>query len=285
MKHRIISLLAAAAVLLTGCQSREVSIAMEKQNGQTAVTAEAPAQDLTGELSGGAATGEEAQVTGEAATGEEEYQPTGGSYFDDVFKGFESNGVGDYSGVDEYIRSMKAPEVADVLDSLYLVECVEPLTYKRSQELFGNKKRWWQFYEVRLKRDLMDGSEPDRTVYIRRSMSAEYQLKGFPAYAPGEQFLLLLSDEADGYCQVSGSGMLDYDVYDEDGTLWAYSRDCRTFDESIPGCEKIDEDRVTSTTQNPAHYTGRLTLDALTAYMQELFRDNGLTRHFRQTAP
>lgn len=288
MKNKMIPLLF-AAVLLTGCTSREATLPMSEQ---LPVSNQKPTIESTDELTAGGSTLETAPITGEALQAEgtteitvgwllDEFPTGDGAYFDKVFKGLNPQGSGGFIDYNDYVGTLVDNQLHGPTDSFYLVECISALTPKKASELFGETDNWRQYYEVRLIRDLVDGSEPDRVVFVRMSGAVEYQEDYYPAYAPGEKFTLYIYQEKDGFCQVADGQMLRYDVYDEDGELWAYSRNNNIIDDlAFAGSEDIAETRVTSTTRNPVKYTQKLPLDSLAEGMRGVFEENSLTRHY-----
>lgn len=288
MKHKSL-LIFLAAVMLSGCTSREVTPPMSEQS---LVSSQEQTNESTDELTADVSTLETAPMTGEAmqANGTTEVTmgwlldefPTGdGAYFDKVFKGLNPQGSGGFIDYEDYVATLAENQLNKPIDSFYLVECISALTPKKASELFSETDNWRQYYEVRLIRDLVDGSEPDRVVFVRMSGAVEYQEDYYPAYAPGEKFTLYIYRETDGFCQVADGQMLRYDVYDEDGELWAYSRNNNIIDDlAFDGSVDIAETRVTSTTRNPVKYTQKLPLDSLAEGMRGVFEENSLTRHF-----
>lgn len=288
MKHKSL-LIFLAAVMLSGCTSREVTPPMSEQS---LVSSQEQTSESTDELTADVSTLETAPMTGEAmqANGTTEVTmgwlldefPTGdGAYFDKVFKGLNPQGSGGFIDYEDYVATLAENQLNKPIDSFYLVECISALTPKKASELFSEIDNWRQYYEVRLIRDLVDGSEPDRVVFVRMSGAVEYQEDYYPAYAPGEKFTLYIYQETDGFCQVADGQMLRYDVYDEDGELWAYSRNNNIIDDlAFDGSVDIAETRVTSTTRNPVKYTQKLPLDSLAEGMRGVFEENSLTRHF-----
>lgn len=288
MKHKSL-LIFLAAVMLSGCTSREVTPPVSEQS---LVSSQEQTNESTDELTADVSTLETAPMTGEAmqANGTTEVTmgwlldefPTGdGAYFDKVFKGLNPQGSGGFIDYEDYVASLAENQLNKPIDSFYLVECISALTPKKASELFSETDNWRQYYEVRLIRDLVDGSEPDRVVFVRMSGAVEYQEDYYPAYAPGEKFTLYIYQETDGFCQVADGQMLRYDVYDEDGELWAYSRNNNIIDDlAFDGSVDIAETRVTSTTRNPVKYTQKLPLDSLAEGMRGVFEENSLTRHF-----
>lgn len=288
MKHKSL-LIFLAAVMLSGCTSREVTPPVSEQS---LVSSQEQTSESTDELTADVSTLETAQMTGEAmqANGTTEVTmgwlldefPTGdGAYFDKVFKGLNPQGSGGFIDYEDYVATLAENQINKPIDSFYLVECISALTPKKASELFSETDNWRQYYEVRLIRDLVDGSDPDRVVFVRMSGAVEYQEDYYPAYAPGEKFTLYIYQETDGFCQVADGQMLRYDVYDEDGELWAYSRNNNIIDDlAFDGSVDIAETRVTSTTRNPVKYTQKLPLDSLAEGMRGVFEENSLTRHF-----
>ena len=288
MKHKSL-LIFLAAVMLSGCTSREVTPPVSEQS---LVSSHEQTNESTDELTADVSTLETAPMTGEAmqANGTTEVTmgwlldefPTGdGAYFDKVFKGLNPQGSGGFIDYEDYVATLAENQLNKPIDSFYLVECISALTPKKASELFSETDNWRQYYEVRLIRDLVDGSEPDLVVFVRMSGAVEYQEDYYPAYAPGEKFTLYIYQETDGFCQVADGQMLRYDVYDEDGELWAYSRNNNIIDDlAFAGSVDIAETRVTSTTQNPVKYTQKLPLDSLAEGMRGVFEENSLTRHF-----
>lgn len=288
MKYRSVLILL-AAVILSGCTSREVTPPVSEQ---PAVSNQMPTSESADELTADASALETAQITGEApqADGTTEVTvgwlldefPTGdGAYFDKVFKGLNPQGSGGFIDYNDYVGTLVDNQLHGPTDSFYLVECISALTPKKASGLFSETDNWRQYYEVCLIRDLVDGSEPDRVVFVRMSGAVEYQEDYYPAYAPGEKFTLYIYQEKDGFCQVADGQMLRYDVYDEDGELWAYSRNNNIIDDlAFAGSEDIAETRVTSTTRNPVKYTQKLPLDSLAEGMRRVFEENSLTRHY-----
>lgn len=288
MKHKSL-LIFLAAVMLSGCTSREVTPPVSEQS---LVSSQEQTNESTDELTADVSTLETAPMTGEAmqANGTTEVTmgwlldefPTGdGAYFDKVFKGLNPQGSGGFIDYEDYVATLAENQLNKPIDSFYLVECISALTPKKASELFSETDNWRQYYEVRLIRDLVDGSEPDRVVFVRMSGAVEYQEDYYPAYAPGEKFTLYIYQETDGFCQVADGQMLRYDVYDEDGELWAYSRNNNIIDDlAFDGSVDIAETRVTSTTRNPVKYTQKLPLDSLAEGMRGVFEENSLTRHF-----
>ncbi len=295
MKHRTLAIFL-AAVMLTGCTSKENvlnSVQPEPASIQTAEQTSERTQEQSTQESAVEHSTLESAATAEAPlpTGEtteitlsmvlDEYQPGEGAYFDNVFRSLVPGGSGGIIDYSDFVLTLKSWQQQQASDSFYLVECVSTLTKKKASELFGETENWRQYYEVRLIRDLVDGTEPDRVVYIRMTASPDYQESGDPPFCPGERFTVLIDQETDGFCQSSDSHMLRYDVYEEDGELWAYSRNNYIIDElGFAGSEDISEKRVTSTTQNPAKYTQKLPLDSLAEGMRGVFQENSLTRHF-----
>ncbi len=288
MKHKSL-LIFLAAVMLSGCTSREVTPPVSEQS---LVSSQEQTSESTDELTADVSTLETAPMTGEAmqANGTTEVTmgwlldefPTGdGAYFDKVFKGLNPQGSGGFIDYEDYVATLAENQLNKPIDSFYLVECISALTPKKASELFSETDNWRQYYEVRLIRDLVDGSEPDRVVFVRMSGAVEYQEDYYPAYAPGEKFTLYIYQETDGFCQVADGQMLRYDVYDEYGELWAYSRNNNIIDDlAFDGSVDIAETRVTSTTRNPVKYTQKLPLDSLAEGMRGVFEENSLTRHF-----
>lgn len=288
MKIKMIPLLC-AAVLFSGCTSREATPLVGEQTF-------VPPQEQTGVPTNEQTTDEGTLETSEAPGGTlqadgtteitmgwllDEFPTGDGAYFDKVFKGVNPQGSGGFIDYQDYVGTLVDNQLHRPTDSFYLVECISALTPKKASELFSETDNWRQYYEVRLIRDLVDGSEPDRVVFVRMSGAVEYQEIYYPAYAPGEKFTLYIDQETDGFCQVADGQMLRYDVYDEDGEIWAYSRNNNIIDDlAFVGSEDIAETRVTSTTRNPVKYTQKLPLDSLADGMRRVFEENSLTRHY-----
>ena len=207
--------------------------------------------------------------------------------YDDVFRGAAGSAAGapmTYEDVMSMIAS--GEEHGEYLDSLYLVETVKALTAKECAKLDG-----WDItysdrtiYEVNIIEDLISGDAVGRKEYIFVSMgNAQWQNKGDPIYAPGEKFTVALTKPQQGcdFLRTPGSFMFRYDaVEDASGNITLYSRNSAMDELDLPNAVAIEKTVITSTTNNPAHYTCKIPLDDLVEFLRQDWEKRQISRHF-----
>ena len=219
----------------------------------------------------------------------EDQPPVTGAVYDDVFEGINGNGFTgapmSYDEVMEMITSPLQKENGIFLDSFYLVETVRAIPYEEARELNG----WTEVcegktvYEVRILSDLISSEEINRTEkIIVANGTVEWQKGGDPVYAPGERFTVALTkpQERCDYLQTPSSITFRYDVIENEEEITLYSRGSEIDKLGLPTSAKLDEKVITSTTQNPAHYTQKLSLNALTEFLRSDWKQRGVSSHF-----
>ena len=159
------------------------------------------------------------------------------------------------------------------------------MSYEEARELDG----WTEVcegktvYEVRILSDLISSEEINRTEkIIVANGPVEWQKGGDPVYAPGERFTVALTKPQEGcdYLQTPFSITFRYDVIEDEEGITLYSRGSEIDKLELPTSEKLDEKVITSTTQNPAHYTQKLSLNALTEFLRSDWEQRGVSSHF-----
>ena len=215
--------------------------------------------------------------------------PDDKSAYDDVFEGINGNSsTGAPMSYDEVLEMITSPlqkENGIFLDSFYLVETVRAIPYEEARELNG----WTEVcegktvYEVRVLSDLISSEEINRTEkIIVANGTVEWQKGGDPVYASGERFTVVLTKPQEGcdFLHTPSSITFRYDVVEsEEGTM-LYSRGSEIDKLNLPTSEKLDEKVIKSTTQNPVHYTQKLSLNALVEFLRSDWKQRGMSSHF-----
>ena len=210
--------------------------------------------------------------------------------YDDVF---EEIAVNTYTGAPmtyDEIMEMITPDAEHPMwdvDSFYLVETVKALSSDECEQLAGRDdlgSGYMTVYEIKVLEDLISGEKTDRTERILITMgTAERQKGGDPIYAPGEKFTIILAKPYAGadFLRTPGAFAFRYDVAsDGEGNTVLYSRHSDLDRLQLDTSEDIDEKVITSTTQNPAHYTQKLSLNALTEFLRTDWEQRGASSHF-----
>ena len=211
--------------------------------------------------------------------------------YDDVFEGISIN---TYTGAPmtyDEIMEMITPDAEHPMwdvDSFYLVEAVKALSPDECEQLAGWEEDFISsdktVYEIKVLEDLISGEKTNRTERILVSMgTVECQKGGDPVYAPGEKFTIILSKQYEGadFLRTPGAFAFRYDVAsDDDGNTILYSRESELDVLQLDTSEDIDEKVITSTTLNPAHYTQKLSLNALTEFLRADWEQRGMSSHF-----
>ena len=211
--------------------------------------------------------------------------------YDDVF---EEIAVNTYTGMPmtyDEIMEMIEPDAEHPMwdvDSFYLVETVKALSPDECGQLAGWEDDFISsdktVYEIKVLEDLISGEKTDRTERILVTMgSVKRQKPGDPIYAPGEKFTIILSKPYAGadFLRTPGAFAFRYDVAsDDEGNTILYSRKSDLDKLQLDTSEDIDEKVITSTTQNPAHYTQKLSLNALTEFLRADWEQRGASSHF-----
>lgn len=207
------------------------------------------------------------------------------AFYDDTFVGMALQGSGPRTTYNEVMDSLTSQDAKDrgiYIDSFYLVETVQALSIEGYDWDSNNST----IYEVKIIRDLISGEDINRTEKILISNGTpKWQYEYDPAYAPGERFTIALGKPRDGkdFIETPGSYMFRYDV-PSDGSGYIYSR-CSEMDKlNLPTSENIKETVVTSTTQNPAGYSQKVTLDAVADFLRSDWKARGVSSHFDGTA-
>lgn len=211
-------------------------------------------------------------------------------YYDDVFKELEPVNpvVGEPMTYDDHMDIITSPyEQAHgiFLDSFYLVETIRALSGEEACALQG-----WDIlcegrtiYEVRLLKDLISGETVDRVEkIIVPHGTPDRQTPGDPSYAPGERFTALLAKPplVGDFLQSPSSKDFRYDVVENGSEIIVYSRGSDLDKLGLPGSENIEEQVITSTTQNPAVYTQKLGLDELVSFLRKDWEQRKVSSHF-----
>lgn len=106
------------------------------------------------------------------------------------------------------------------------------------------------------------------------------QEKSDPVYSPGERFTVAVHPKAENsdITRSCGGFMFRFDVEEDNGNYIALSRGDFGIDElKNSNCAvDISLDTITSTTNNPAHYTCKIPLDDLTEYLREDWSARGI---------
>lgn len=206
------------------------------------------------------------------------------AFYDDTFVGMALQGSGPLMTYDEVMDRIASQDMKDHnihLDSFYLVETVRALSVEGYE--WDNSDS--TIYEVKIIKDLISGEDVNRTEKIIISNGTpKWQYEYDPAYAPGERFTIALTKPVDGvdYLNAPFYYMFKYDVA-SDGSGYIYSR-CSEIDKlNLPTSENIRETVVTSTTQNPAGYTQKVTLDAVVKFLRNDWKSRGVSSHFDST--
>ena len=210
--------------------------------------------------------------------------------YDGVFKGVNSSYVvGPPMSYEEIMEMLEPDEEHPMwdVDSFYLVETVRALSFDECEQLAG-----WEdilsgnmtVYEIKVLEDLISGEKTNRTERILVTMgTAEWQDSGDPIYAPGEKFTVILAKPYEGsdFLRTPGAFAFRYDVAsDDDGNTVLYSRESELDVLQLDTAEDIDEFVITSTTHNPAHYTQKLSLNALVEFLRSDWEQRGMSSHF-----
>ncbi len=219
------------------------------------------------------------------------------AYYDDSFVDFyvEDPKVGMPMTYDEVMNMLLSPSPGQhELDSFYLIETVRLLSPSECADVEGIYEFYGSrhsetteagsditpaaymeddtIYEVILKKDLITGEETNERCYmlVRHMGNMDEQKKGDPLFAPGELFCAPVDYKEDGedFRKTAGDFMLRFDVkMSQDGIYTAYFRGDEWDADALPFGENVDYTVITSTTQNPAHYTKAVTLDELTEFL------------------
>lgn len=213
------------------------------------------------------------------------------SAYDDVFKGINSNSsTGAPMSYDEVMEMITSPfqkENGIFLDSFYIVETIRVLPYEEAKNVNG-----WQeicegktMYEVKLLKDLISGETVDRTEkIIVATGTVEWQNDGDPVYAPGEKFTVALTKPQENcdFLQTPVSSMFRYDVVEDATGTTLYSRKSEIDKLNLPEAANIDEEIITSTTQNPAVHSQKVGLETLADFLRSDWEQRGVSAHFEK---
>ena len=104
-----------------------------------------------------------------------------------------------------------------------------------------------------------------------------------PIYAPGEKFTVALTKPQQDcdFLRTPGSFMFRYDaVEDASGNIMLYSRNSAMDELDLPNAVAIEKTVITSTPNNPAHYTCKIPLDDLAAFLRQNWEKRQISRHF-----
>lgn len=220
--------------------------------------------------------------------------PSNKPFYDDVFKGINSDSFTtgapmSYDEIMEMITSPLQQENGLYLDSFYIVETIRALSDEEAQKLNG----WTELcagrtiYEVRLLTDLISGKEVDRIEKILVAHGTkEWQKAGDPIYAPGEKFTVALTKPQEGcdYLHTPSSITFRYDVAeDESGIILystLYSRGSEIDKLELHDSKDIDEEIITSTTQNPAVHTQKVEIYDLISYLRSDWKQRRVSTHY-----
>lgn len=213
--------------------------------------------------------------------------------YDDVFKGINSSSsTGAPMPYDEAMEMITSPfqkENGIYLDSFYIVETVRVLPYEEARNLNG----WTEIcegktmYEVKLLKDLISGETVNRTEkIIAATGTVEWQNDGDPVYAPGEKFTVALTKPQENcdFLQTPVSSMFRYDVVEDATGTTLYSRKSEIDKLNLPAAANIDEEIITSTTQNPAVHSQKVGLDTLADFLRSDWEQRGVSAHFEKCA-
>lgn len=209
--------------------------------------------------------------------------------YDGVFKGVNgSYVVGPPMSYEEIMEMLEPDEEHPMwdVDSFYLVEMVRVLSSDECRQLAGMEDfdSIKTVYEIKVLEDLISGEKTNRTERILVTMgNIEWQDAGDPIYAPGEKFTVILAKPYEGcdFLRTPGAFAFRYDVAsDDDGNTVLYSRESELDVLQLDTAEDIDEFVITSTTQNPAHYTQKLSLNALVEFLRSDWEQRGVSSHF-----
>ena len=209
--------------------------------------------------------------------------------YDGVFKGVNGSYVigppMSYEEIMEMLVPVEGYSMWDV-DSFYLVETVRALSSDECRQLAGMEDfdSTKTVYEIKVLEDLISGEKTNRTERILVTMgNIEWQNAGDPIYAPGEKFTVILAKPYEGsdFLRTPGAFAFRYDVAsDDDGSTILYSRESELDVLQLDTAEDIDESVITSTTHNPAHYTQKLSLNALVEFLRSDWEQRGMSSHF-----
>ncbi len=226
--------------------------------------------------------------------------------YDNVFEEIdETTSSGPHPTYEEDIE-MLSETVYGGIDSFYLVETVKALTLSECEQLRGWDE-WFEscyalsydeiknddreyfgdktIYEVKVIEDLISGEESDRKMYLSVGMGGNPRIQraGDPIYAPGERFTVAVHQKPDDsdITRSCGGYMFRYDaVEDASGNITLYSRNSAMDDLDLPNAVAIEKTVITSTTKNPAHYTCKIPLDDLVAFLRQDWENRQISRHF-----
>ncbi len=270
--------------------------APEASTAASSCEASAESSDIIDSTAGSNAASEttDAPPEGEISPPKETPSP---AYYDDSFVEFyvEDPKVGMPMTYDEVMDMLLSPSPGQPeLDSFYLIETVRLLSPSECAdvegvyEFYGSRRSETAeagadiadavymeddtIYEVILKKDLMTGEETNERCYmlVRHMGNMDEQKRGDPLFAPGELFCAPVDYKGDGedFRKTVGDFMLRFDVQmSRDGVYTAYFRGDEWDADALPFGENVDYTVITSTTQNPAHYTKAVTLDELTEFL------------------
>ena len=230
--------------------------------------------------------------------------------YDDVFEEIdETTPSGPRPTYEEEIE-MLSETVYGGIDSFYLVETVKALTLSECEQLRGWDE-WFEscyalsydeiknddreyfgdkiIYEVKVIEDLISGEESDRKMYLSVGMGGNPRIQraGDPIYAPGERFTVAVHQKPDDsdITRSCGGFMFRYDVVeDASGSITLYSRNSAMDELDLPNAVAIEKTVITSTTKNPAHYTCKIPLDDLVAFLRQDWENRQISRHFTTAA-
>lgn len=215
-------------------------------------------------------------------------------FYDDVFKGINSDPLNtgaplSYDEVMEMITSPLQQESGLYLDSFYIAETIRALSDEEAKKLNG----WTELcegrtiYEVRLLTDLISGKEVDRIEKILVAHGTkEWQKAGDPIYAPGEKFTVALTKPQEGcdYLHTPSSITFRYDVADDESGIilysTLYSRGSEIDKLALHDSKDIDEEIITSTTQNPAVHTQKVEIYDLISYLRSDWKQRRVSTHY-----
>ena len=206
------------------------------------------------------------------------------AFYDDTFVGMALQGSGPRTTYEEVMDSLTSQGAKDrgvYIDSFYLVETVQALSIEGYEWDSSDST----IYEVKIIKDLISGEDINRTEKILLSNGTpKWQYEYDPAYAPGERFTVALGKPKEGkdYIEAPGSYMFKYDV-PSDGSGYIYSRVSEMDKLNLPTSINIKETVVTSTTQNPAGYTQKVTLDAVVEFLRSDWKARVVSKHFDGT--
>lgn len=135
-----------------------------------------------------------------------------------------------------------------------------------------------EYYAAEIVYDyLTDKASHEEIVYLS-TLGVEWQKKNRPPYEIGSELLILLVPGRNGSYKTFAEGLLCFDIYNEEGTEYAYRRNI-----SSPELEHLEAEmtpeqktRVTTTAENPVVYGAKYKLDGLIEYIVADWKERGL---------